>query len=96
MDKVKGLIGDSDFTGLSETFRTDRSHLENMITAAQKELNALDQRLQEGNDQRKLIEQYTNVEHLTREMVEILIDHIVIHRRNPETKRIPIEIYWNF
>ena len=96
MDKVKGLIDENDFLILSEAFRTNRTNLENMITAARIELQELDQRLQEGDDRCKLIEQYTNVEHLTREMVEILIDHIVIYRRNPDTKRIPIEIYWNF
>lgn len=94
-DKIKGLIDDSDFTELSETFRTDRAHLNNMIVTAKIELQELDRRLQEGDDRRKLIEQYTNVEHLTREMIEVLIDHIVIYRRNPDTKRIPIEIYWN-
>lgn len=96
MDKVKGLIDDNDFVKLSEAFRADRTNLKNMITAAKIELLELDKRLQESDDRHKLIEQYTNVEHLTREMVEILIDHIVIHRRNPNTKRIPIEIYWNF
>jgi DNA invertase Pin-like site-specific DNA recombinase len=96
MDKVKGLIDDNDFIKLSEAFRTDRANLENMITTAQTELHTLDHRLREGDDRRKLIEQYTNVEHLTREMVELLIDHIVIHRRNPDTKRIPIQIYWKF
>ena len=95
-DKIKGLISDIEFTELSEGFRTDRTHLEDMITAAQKELQELDRRLLEGNDRRKLIEQYTNMEHLTREMVEVLIDHIVIHRRNSDTKRIPIISYWNF
>ena len=96
MDKVKGLLDDNDFIKLSEVFRADRSNLENMISAAKIELQELDQRLQEGNDRRNLIEQYTNVDHLTREMVEILIDHIVIHRRTPDTKRIPIEIFWDF
>lgn len=96
MDKVKGLIDDIDFAKLSDAFRADRTNLESMITDAKNELQELVQRLQEGDDPHKLIEQYTNVEHLTREMTEILIDHIVIHRRNPDTKRIPIEIYWNF
>ena len=96
MDKVKGLIDDNDFVNLSEAFRADRANLQDLINTAKNELQGLDRRLQQGDDRHKLIEQYTNIEHLTREMVEILIDHIVIHRRNPDTKRIPIEIYWNF
>ena len=96
MDKVKGLIDDNDFISLSDAFRADRTNLEKMITDVKIELQELDQRLQKGDDPHKLIEQYTNVDHLTREMVEILIDHIVVHHRNPNTKRIPMEIYWNF
>lgn len=96
MDKVKGLIDDNDFISLSDAFRVDRTNLEEMITDVKIELQALEQQLQKGDDPHKLIEQYTNVDHLTREMVEILIDHIVIHHRNPNTKRIPMEIYWNF
>jgi hypothetical protein len=37
-----------------------------------------------------------NLQHLTREIVDILIDHIVIYRRDPNARQIPVEIYWNF
>ena len=96
MDKVKGILSDRDFTELSEAFRTNRDHLSRTVTDTKKELLELDARLEAGDNRQELIEQYTNPTHLTREMVEILIDHIVIYRRNPETKKIPIEIYWNF
>lgn len=35
-------------------------------------------------------------EHLTRQMVEALIDHILVGKRIPGTRDVPIEIYWNF
>lgn len=35
-------------------------------------------------------------EHLTREMVDTRIDYILIGRRIPGTKEVPIEIHWNF
>ena len=44
----------------------------------------------------QLIEQYTNLDHLTREIVEELIDYILIGKRIPGTRNIPIEIHWNF
>ncbi len=96
VDKIKGIINDADFVELSESFRADREHLEQMIADAQKELQELDERLRAGDNRRELIQRYTNLTHLTREIVDILIDHIVIYRRDPETRRIPVEIYWNF
>lgn len=96
MDKIKGIISDDDFVELSDTFRTDRERLTQMIEDAQKELLELDERLRVGDNRRELIQQYTNLQHLTREIVDILVDHIVIYRRDPKTKQIPVEIYWNF
>ncbi len=48
------------------------------------------------DNRKKLIEQYTNLEHLDRFTVEKLIDYIDIGKRNTETKELPIEIHWNF
>ena len=42
------------------------------------------------------MELYINVEHLSRELVEILIDQISIGKRIPVTRDVPIEIHWNF
>lgn len=95
MDKTKGIIRSDDFLELSETFRTDRERLTQMITDGQKELQELDERLRAGDNRRERISHYTNLKHLTHEIVDILIDHIVICRRDPETKQIPVEIYWN-
>ena len=33
---------------------------------------------------------------LTKEMVSVLVDHILVGRRDPLTKQTPIEIHWNF
>ena len=49
-----------------------------------------------GDNRRELIEQYTNLEHLTREIVETLIDYISVGKRIPGTRDVPIEIHWNF
>ena len=96
MDKIRGIINDNDFVELSESIRADRDRLAQMIADSQKELQELDERLRAGDKRRELIQRYTNLTHLTREIVDILIDHIVIYRRDPETRRIPVEIYWNF
>lgn len=96
MDKVKGLISESDFVELSKDFTTEKERLERVMNDGQKQLEEIEERIAVGDNRRELIEQYTNLEHLTREIVEILIDYIVIGKRIPGTKDVPIEIHWNF
>ena len=96
MDKVKGLISESDFVELSKDFTTEKERLERVMIDGQKQLAEIEERIAVGDNRRELIEQYTNLEHLTREIVEILIDYIVIGKRIPGTKDVPIEIHWNF
>ena len=96
MDKIKGVLTESDFTSLSADFSAEKERLEGMVAACEKQLAEIDQRLAVGDNRRELIEQYLGLEHLTREIVEILIDHIVVYKRIPGTHDVPIEIHWNF
>ena len=96
MDKVKGLISESDFVELSKDFTTEKERLERVMIDGQKQLAEIEERIAVGDNRRELIEQYTNLEHLTREIVEILVDYIVIGKRIPGAKDVPIEIHWNF
>ena len=49
-----------------------------------------------SSNRKVVIEQYTNVTALTRPMVDVLIDHIRVGRRDPTTKIVPVEIHWKF
>ena len=62
----------------------------------QKQLTEIEKKMQAGDNRRQIIEQYTNLEHLNREMVETLIDYISVDKRIPGTREVPIEIHWNF
>jgi hypothetical protein len=53
-------------------------------------------KIQNGENRRILVEKYTNLEHLTREIVEELIEKIDVGKRNPVTRELPIEIHWKF
>ena len=66
------------------------------ILRVQTQLDELSQRISAGDNRRELIEQYLGMEHLTREMVEVLIDYISVGKRIPGTKDVPIEIHWSF
>ena len=96
MDKVKGVISESDFLDLTKGFTADKERLERAIQDSRKQLADIDTRIAAGDNRRELIEKYTNWDHLTREMVEILIDYISVGKRIPGTRDIPIEIHWNF
>ncbi len=96
MDKVKGLISESDYMEMSKEFTADRDRLERVTADGQKQLSEIEEKIAAGDNRRELIEQYTNLEHLTREIVETLIDYISVGKRIPGTRDVPIEIHWNF
>ncbi len=96
MDKVKGLLTDSDFATLSQDFSTQRDRLERVIMDGEKQLAELEEKMTAGDNRREIIEQYAHLDHLTREMVETLIDYITVDKRIPGTRNVPIEIHWKF
>lgn len=95
-DKVKGIISESDFVDMSREFSQEKERLEAQLTALDAQLEELDTRIAAGDSRRTMIERYTNLEHLNREMVEALIDYIAVGKRLPGEKDPPIEIHWNF
>ena len=96
MDKVKNLISENDYVEMSKEFTTERNRLECAAANDKKQLSEIEKKIADDSDCHKLIEQYTSLKHLTREMVEILIDYIYVGKRIPGTKDVPIEIHWNF
>lgn len=96
MDKVKGVISEGDYMEMSKEFNKARDRLGSMLTDRQKQLSEVEEKIAAGDNRRELIEQYTSLEHLTREIVETLIDYILVGKRIPGTRSVPIEIHWNF
>ena len=96
LDKVKGILSENDYLDLSKDFTNEKERLEKLVIETQKQLAVIERKMQAGDNRRQLIEQYTNLEHLDRETVEKLIDHILVGKRIPGTRKVPIEIHWNF
>lgn len=96
MDKVRGVITEADFAEMSKAFAKDREHFEVQLQTANAQLAELEARIQAGDNRRALVERYVDLDHLTRDVVETLIDHIEVGKRIPGTKNIPIAIHWNF
>ena len=96
LDKVKGILSEQDYLDLSKDFSTQKERLEKLVIDTQKQLDVIERKIQAGDNKRQLIEQYTNLEHLNREIVDKLIDYIEVGKKDPVTKEVPIEIHWNF
>ena len=96
LDKVKGLICETDFIEISRDFTSQKELLEAQVIECQKQISEIDIKIAVGDNRRELINQYVDIEHLTREIVEILIDKIIVRKRIPGTRNVPIEIYWSF
>ncbi|WP_324825120.1 recombinase family protein [Sinanaerobacter sp. ZZT-01] len=96
LDKVKGVISESDYIEFSKEFSNDKERLEKLIADSEYKIAVIESKLKVGDNRRQLIERYTNLEKLDRETVEKLIDYILVGKRDPKTKQVPIEIHWNF
>lgn len=96
LDKVKEIITERDYLDMTKAFTADKNRLEQNLIHAKDTLSELETRMTLGDRKKSLIEKYMNMEHLSREMIDILIDHIDVGRRISGTKDVPITIYWNF
>ncbi len=96
LDKLRGILTERDYVDLSQDFSTQKVRLEKLMIEKNKQLDIIERKIQSGNNKRELIEQYTKLEHLDRELVDKLIDYIMVGKKDPITKEVPIEIYWSF
>ena len=96
LDKIKGIITEDEFLSFSHNFGLDKERLEKKIKENDKKIISLNTKISSANSKRELIQKYTNLEHLTREIVDTLIDYIEIGPRFPKTRDRPIIIHWNF
>lgn len=96
IDKVKGIVSEADYLAMADGFAGERERIDAQIKEADGQIKALEAQMLAGDQRKAIIRRYTHTEHLTREMVEILIDYITVGKRIPGTQDVPIEIHWNF
>ena len=95
-DKLKGIITEDEFIDLSHEYHKDKERLSMLIIEAEEQTKVLNQKFEQADNSKELVKKYINAESLTREMVDILIDHIEVGKRYEGTRDRPIKIYWNF
>lgn len=96
LDKVRGVLSEEDFLSLCQDFSQRKAQLEHRLEESRRQLEELEARMAAGDHRRELAARYTHLEHLTREMVEVLIDYILVGKRQPGESDPPVEIHWNF
>lgn len=96
LDKVRGVLSEEDFLSLSQDFSREKVQLEHRWEESEQHLEELEARIASGDHRREVAKRYTHLEHLTREMVEVLIDYILVGKRQPGESDPPVEIHWNF
>lgn len=96
VDKAKELISARNYFEMADAFQADKERFEALVQSCQERISDIDASIQIGDNRIELIAKYINLDHITRSMAEILIDHIEIGRRNKETGNVPVSIFWNF
>ena len=96
MDRTRGIITEEQFVDFSREFSDDKQRMEKRIAELDAEIAALEGKTRDNKTRQQIVEAYSMVEKLDRIMVEKLVDHIRVGKRDPETKKVPVEIHWNF
>jgi hypothetical protein len=96
IDRTRGIVSPKDFFTMSDGFQEEKMRFEGLVMSCQERINDIEARIQIGDHRLELLSQYVNVEHLSKNMLEILVDHIEVGKRNKATKQVPITIHWNF
>ncbi len=96
LDKTKGLLSEAMVRELAQGFAAERDRLEQAKGEGEKQLAQLEEKIAAVDYRRLTLEPYIHPDRLTREMVEELIDCILVGKRIPGTREVPLEIQWNF
>lgn len=96
LDKIRGILSESEFLAFSREFSAERERLEQRIRDVTEEVVALEHERSTAMSKRQLIDKYINTDRLDRDMIDKLIDHISVSKRDPVTKQLLVEIHWNF
>ena len=81
---------------MSIDFGAEKEKLEANVNNVENEIAELMRKRDKVKDMRQIVEKYSSVESLDRGMVEKLIDHVAVGKRDKVTRQVPIEIHWNF
>ncbi len=96
IDKLRGIITVKDYTEISKQFTREKRRMDEEIRSCDKRLTEVEARKMIGDNRLERIQGYLSLSELTRPMTEALIGRIEIGKRDKETGKVPVSIFWNF
>lgn len=96
LDKARGVVSEDGCMELIKDFVDEKTRLEQALTEGEKSLKDLEKETGGGDNRLERIKRYIRPDHLTREMVEALIEYISVGRPAPGTREPQVEIHWKF
>lgn len=96
LDKIKGVLTQEEYLELSEDFSAQKKRLEKLTEEAKQNLGRIGRDVEDDDTGGQLPESCFRPDHLSRPMVEQLIDCIFVEKKDPVTREVPVEIHWKF
>ena len=95
LDKVSGIISESQFVELNQSFLDEKSRLERRLGEIDEELENREQPRQQADLMEKARE-LLRLETVPRELVVGLIEKIEIGEKHPDTGQQEVKVFWKF
>ena len=95
-DKAAGVVSSKDYIELSGVFQADKAKYESFLLSCDGRIQEIEAHMKTGDHRAELLEPYVTVEHLSRRIVEALIERIEVGKRDPGTGVVPVSIHWSF
>ena len=96
LDKVSGLVDAVQFSEMSRAFGEEIKSAENRIRGLEAELEQQQEDSSETRDRMQQVQQLLQLSTLSRELVVLLVDKIVVEPKNTGEKYQKVTIEWNF
>ena len=94
-DKINGIISPEEFTFLKTKSQKNIENSKLRIEEIEKELNDLEEKMQESNNMQKIFKKYKHIDKLDKIIIDTFISKILIGKVDEETKKRDIKIIWN-
>ena len=95
LDKVSGILSESQFVELNQSFLDEKSRLERRLAHIEEEL-AQREDDQQQSDLMERARELLRLETVPRELVVGLIEKIEIGEKHPDTGRQEVKVFWKF
>ena len=96
LDKVSGLIDNVQFTEMKDAFLQDVEQAENRIRVLESEQKTRQENSNETRDRMQQVRQLSQPSTLSRELVMLLVDRVVVEPKSAGEKCRKVMIEWNF